>query len=320
MIPDANLVTRFAADLDALAAPGRKIGIAVSGGPDSLALLLLAAAVRPGAVEVATVDHGLRAESADEALTVTRICAELGVPHSVLAVTVEPGASLQAQAREARYQALAHWAEERGLSAIATAHHLDDQAETLLMRIARGSGVGGLAGVQASRPLPNGVQLVRPLLGWRRSELESIVAGAGLTPIDDPSNADERYDRTRARALLASTQWLEPERMAQVAVNAANAEEALGWSAAQAFESRAEREGKGIKLDPNGLPRELKRRLLVGALAALGADEPAGPALMRALEALDAGETVTLAGLKLEGGTRWRLSPAPPRRERPFTP
>ena len=188
------------------------------------------------------------------------------------------------------------------------------------MRIARGSGVGGLAGVQASRPLSNGVQLVRPLLGWRRSDLAAIVAEAGLTPVDDPSNADERYNRTRARALLASTEWLEPERLAQVAANAADAEEALGWSAAQAFESRADRNGESIKLDPSGLPRELKRRLLVSAFAALGAEEPAGPALMRALEALEAGETVTLAGLKLEGGAHWRLSPAPPRRPRPFTP
>ncbi len=136
----------------------------------------------------------------------------------------------------ARYQALARWAEDRGLTAIATGHHLDDQAETLLMRVARGSGVGGLAGVQASRPLSNGVQLVRPLLGWRRSELDAIVAEAGLTPVDDPSNADERYDRTRARTLLASIEWLDPERLAQVATNAADAEEALGMVSRPGFQ------------------------------------------------------------------------------------
>ena len=320
MIPDAALVTRFAADLDALVTPGDRIGVAVSGGPDSLALLLLAAAARPGVIEAATVDHGLRTGSAGEAGMVAHLCTELGVPHATLAVTVEPGASLQAQARMARYQALALWAKDRGLTAIATGHHLDDQAETLLMRVARGSGVGGLAGVQASRPLSISVQLVRPLLGWRRSELTTIVAEAGLTPVDDPSNADERYDRTSARALLASTEWLDPERLAQVAANAADAEEALAWSAAQAFKSRADRNGESIRLDPSDLPRELRRRLLVTAFDALGAEEPAGPALMRALESLEAGATVTLGGLKLEGGDHWRLSPAPPRRPRPFTP
>src|SRR5258708_6038677 len=171
------LLDRFRANLDALVAPDLSIGIAVSGGPDSFALLLLAAAARPGQVEAATVDHGLRPEAADEALFVAGICAGLGVPHSILPICwgEVPETAIQERARQQRYRLLGYWAEEHTLDALATAHHADDQAETLLMRLARGSGVRGLAGMRPRSVAPGSqVQLVRPLLGWRRIELEEI--------------------------------------------------------------------------------------------------------------------------------------------------
>ena len=315
MIPERSLIDRFRADLDALIPTDGRMGVAVSGGPDSLALLLLAAAAKPGSVEAATVDHGLRPEAAEEARSVAAICADLEVPHTVLDVTVGAGASMQARAREARYQALAEWAAAREIDAIATAHHLDDQAETVLMRAARGAGVGGLAGILSVRVLPcSTVTLIRPLLGWRRSELAAVVAGAGLTPVEDPSNADERFDRTHARALLADIDWLDPERLAQVGANAADADDALDWATARIFDERAKRQGVTMTIDPAGLPRELRRRLLIAAFTALGIREPGGPELVRAIKALERAETVTLAGLKLEGGATWKLSPAPPRR------
>ena len=290
--------------------------MAVSGGPDSLALLLLAAAARPGLVEAATVDHSLRPESRAEAETVAGVCKTVAVPHSILTLDwpKAPQSNLQARAREARYEVLGAWAPERGLTAVATAHHADDQAETLLMRLARGAGIGGLGSVRARRPLVKGVQLVRPLLGWRKAQLAALVANAGVKPVDDPSNRDPRHDRVRMRQWLKGADWADPERLAASAAWLNEADEALDWALAPLAETRVTRDGGSLVVDPSGLPRELQRRLLLAAFGELGAPRPRGPELGRALDKLRKGGTTTLAGLKLEGGTAWRLRFAPPRR------
>ncbi|HET8611760.1 MAG TPA: tRNA lysidine(34) synthetase TilS, partial [Sphingomonas sp.] len=209
---DARLVERFRADLDQLllesdaGGPNARLGVALSGGPDSGALLILAAAAAPGRVTALTVNHQIRPESGAEADRAAAMAASLGVPHRIARVMVERRASVQAAAREARYAALAQWADEEGLGAVLTAHHADDQAETLLMRLARGAGVAGLAGIRPARrllpscscesrsPEPQAppsetlgsrfrgnterTLLLRPLLGWRKAELEAIVAAA----------------------------------------------------------------------------------------------------------------------------------------------
>jgi tRNA(Ile)-lysidine synthase len=315
MKPAGEAIARFAADLDALLASGERIGLAVSGGPDSLALLLLASAARPGLVDAATVDHGLREESRVEAETVASICEQLRVPHTILTADWArlPAANIQSEARTMRYRLLASWAEERGLPAVATAHQADDQAETLLMRLARGSGVGGLGGARASRSLTEQVLLVRPLLDWRRSELADIVEKAGLVAIDDPANRDPRHDRSRFRHMLASADWADPARLAASAAALRDADEALDWALAPLIESRLLRERGRVTLDPSDLPAELRRRLLLAAFAMLAAPAPRGRDLSRAMAALDNGATITLSGLKLQGGTRWRLTPEPPR-------
>lgn len=314
--PPFQFVERFAADLGALLPVEARVGVAVSGGPDSLALLLLAAAARPGMVEAATIDHGLRAESAAEAAMVADLCEQLGVPHRTLLADwpEAPTTNIQASARAMRYRLLNEWAIDRGLPAIATAHHADDQAETLLMRLLRGSGVGGLGATRSKRPLSEAVQLVRPLLGWRKSELISMVEEAGLNPVDDPSNSDPKHDRTRIRALLKDADWADPARLAASASALRDADEALDWALAPLIGSRISRDGEALVVDPSGLPRELKRRLLLAGFAELAASPPRGPDAMRAMDALERWETVTLSGLKLEGGIRWRLSLEPPRR------
>ena len=311
MAVDPDLVLRFRRDLAALtgADPGR-IGVAVSGGPDSVALLLLAAAACPGAVAAATVDHGLRPESADEAAFVAALCAERSIAHATLTPDAPIGGSLQAAAREARYALLERWRARAGMDWLVTAHHLDDQAETVLMRLNRGAGVAGLSGVRAV----NG-RVLRPLLGWRRAELAAIVAAAGITPIDDPSNVDPRFDRVRLRQALAESDWLDPGPVARSAAALAEAEEALAWMTAQLFETRVREEAGAWMLDPADLPPERRRRLLLAILARLNAPAmPRGDEVTRLLAALEIGANATLAGVKCRGGATWRFEAAPARR------
>jgi tRNA(Ile)-lysidine synthase len=317
--PPPDLVLRFRRDLESLAGSVDKLTVAVSGGPDSLAMLLLARAAYPGGVRAATVDHGLRPESPAEASAVARLCAELGVPHRILAARVErSGEGLQAAARSARYSALGEWMATEGLQLLVTAHHADDQAETLLMRLNRGSGVAGLAGVRASGPVPRSggtLRLCRPLLGWRRSELEAIVAEAGIEPAQDPSNGDEAFDRARLRRQMGEAPWLDSAALARSAALLAEAEAALEWTAGPLFAARVDQAGGGVSLRPHGLPPELVRRLVLRCLrlAAPGA-LPRGEQLASLIARLQEGRSATLCGVKATGGESWRFETAPPRR------
>ena len=311
----------FAADLAALVDPATRLGIAVSGGPDSLALLFLAALASPGRIEAATVDHALREGSRAEAEQVATLCAARNIPHAILTArwTVPPAGNIQARARTERYALLGEWARERRLAAVATAHHADDQAETLLMRLARGSGVAGLAATRPRRPLADGVDLIRPLLGWRRAGLAAIVAEAGVASVDDPSNRDSRHDRSRMRDVLASADWADPLRLASSAAHLRDADEALDWALAPLLGDRLTERDDGIEIDPFNLPRELQRRLLLAAFARLAAPVPRGPELTAALDRLLAGHPSTLSGLKLDDigsieRSRWRVAPARRRR------
>jgi len=317
MTPAPALVERFRADLAALSAAEERIGVAVSGGPDSLALLLLAAAARPGLVEAATIDHRLRPGARAEAGMVAALCAQLGIPHEIVALEWEepPATAIQERAREARYAALGAWAGRRGLHALATAHQADDQAETLVMRLNRGAGVRGLAGMRPNSVIPGGqLPLVRPLLGWRRTELEAICTAAGLEPAADPSNTDETYERVRIRHALDSASWLDPPALARSATHLAAADDALGWVAEGLALARITDDKDGLQIDATGLPTELQRRLLLIAFARFHATEPRGPDLSRAIDALASGGTATLSGLLLKGGQSWRISQAPPRK------
>ena len=319
MVP-AALVERFTNDLDALAAPGARLGVAVSGGSDSLGLLALAAAARPGLIEAATVDHGLRPEATAEAVMVADVCETLGVPHATLNVRWRdpPTTAIQERARRERYRLLGYWADERSREAIVTAHHADDQAETLLMRLARGAGVRGLAGMRPRSIVPgSGVRLLRPLLGWRREELEQVCAGAGLTPVADPSNDDPRFERVRMRAAIADAEWLDGGAVARSASHLADADLALDWAMRREWHQSVHEKGSLITYRPADAPGEIRRRIVARALRKLateGEAEPRGAELDRLLEVLAEGGSATLRGVLCRGGSEWRFTPAPERR------
>jgi tRNA(Ile)-lysidine synthase len=308
-LPEAA-VTRFSNAVSGLVAPAdrQSMGVCVSGGPDSVALLLLARAAFPG-VEAATVDHGLRPESAREAADVARICGDLGLRHEALRLADRPAGNLQDWARKARYAALEHWADTRGRSVLLTAHHVDDQLETLLMRLNRGSGVGGLAGIRAR----NG-RVVRPLLGWRKAELEALVRDAGVLAADDPSNRDARFDRARLRAVLSTVDWIDADAASRSAAALAEADAALAWAAEECAAVRVTDDAGGLGFDPAGVPAEIVRRVVARCLTRIDTDAaPRGEALDRLISALWAGETATLAGVKCWGGDLWHFAAAPPR-------
>jgi tRNA(Ile)-lysidine synthase len=320
--PEGRLVERFAADLDALVEPGTRLGLAVSGGPDSLALLLLAAAARPGEVEAATVDHGMRAEAVAEAEMVAGLSERLDVPHTLLQIEwdVPPSSAIQEQARDVRYGALAAWMSERSLDALVTGHQLDDQAETLVMRLARGSGVRGLKGMRPASVVPGqpDLKLLRPLLGWRRSELEGICAAAGLEPAADPSNLDERFERVRTRRALADTDLLPADALARSAANLAAADEALDWAAGEEWRARVEQSDSEIRYRPSAAPAEVRRRVVARAIARLATEgagqELGGRELDRLIGEVEAGRTATLRGVRCSGGSEWCFAPAGARR------
>jgi tRNA(Ile)-lysidine synthase len=338
LTPPAELIARFRRDLEAItgAAPdaGHKLGVAVSGGADSLALLLLAAAAYPGHVVAATVDHGLRPEAAKEAAFVHRLCERLGVPHDILTRPdgTPPVGNLQEWARWLRYFLLQFWSasgtfrSDRPWRAewVAVAHQQDDVVETFLMRARRGAGVRGLAAMRRTRPLCEGIPgpaLVRPLLGWSRTELADIVATAGLSAVEDASNSDARYDRARMRALLAESDELPAARLALAASNLRHAEDALKWIAEREWSARSRIENHEVVwLDPTDLPHELRRRLAERAIDYIRFEfeletEIRGDSLDRIVATLNSGGTGTIAGVKAEAKrAEWRFSLAPARR------
>jgi tRNA(Ile)-lysidine synthase len=314
-MPNAPLdavVARFRGEVDRLIAPGEaSLGVAVSGGPDSLALLLLCDAAFPNRTFAATVDHGLRPESANEAAFVALLCQSMGVPHVVLKPDSAPKGNVSDWARQVRYRALEDWAADRNLAAILTGHHADDQLETVIMRLNRGSGVVGLSGIRARQG-----KVVRPLLSWRRSELLALVEAAGIAPVEDPSNRDDRFDRARLRKALAGAEWLDPLASTQSAAALAQADEALEWAAETYFAKRAVNKDGMVSLDPQGLPAELIRRLVLRSLAVIAPEaRPRGDELARLIAGLAAGRVATLAGVLCTGGAFWLFTPAPPRRK-----
>ena len=216
--------------------PEDNIALAVSGGADSLALLVLFAEWRrrntwPGKARVIVVDHGLRPESAEEATFVQSAAAQQGLNCKVLRWSGDkPRRNLQEEARLARYRLISNYMNEAGASVLLLGHHLDDQAETLLDRLTRGSGVFGLSAMASEeRHGPAGLHLKRPLLSVPKQRLEASLRARGLSWCEDPSNLDERYKRVRLRRMAArlEEEGLSADRLAQTATHMRRAREAL---------------------------------------------------------------------------------------------
>lgn len=312
-----DLEARFGAAMTGLAksaglADGAdRLGIAVSGGPDSMALLDLAHRALAGRIAAATVDHGLRPASADEAAMVARWCAERGIDHVTLHPDRPVEGNVQAWARAVRYALLDQWRADMGLALVLTAHHADDQLETVLMRLNRGAGLSGLAAI---RGLTGSV--ARPLLGVRKDALVAYARTRGLPFAQDPSNSDARFDRAALRARLAQAPWLDAQGAARSAAALAEADAALRWLVDDLAARHIRVEPPGVRLDRADFPREVRRRLLLRMIALADPDAPAprGEAVDRLLDSAESGGKASIGALIVQGGRAWTVSLAPPRK------
>ena len=280
-------------DADALFAPlaaYSRIGLAVSGGPDSLALMLLAhrhaeAGGRPERFIVYSVDHGLRPEAADEVAFVLRESARLGFRARGLRWEGEkPATGLQEAARLARYRLISEAMQEDGAEILLTAHHLGDQAETVLMRLAHGSGIEGLRGMDYFSEM-GALRIVRPLLGIDPAELRRLVDAAGIVPVADPSNTDLDYERVRWRGMMPRLAGLglDARRLGKLAERMRDADRALEAMTDQAFAKVSISEDRSSAVLED-VPRAVAVRVVGRALNIIGARQK--PHALAAVEAL----------------------------------
>ncbi|MGR3637637.1 MAG: tRNA lysidine(34) synthetase TilS [Shimia sp.] len=276
-----------------------RIGVAVSGGGDSMALLDLLRQLGVAEICVASVNHGLRAEAAEELALVAAYAAQHGLSHDILKWHWEGAGNLQAAARDGRRAALHDWAVRRGIAHVALGHTADDQAETFLMRLARGSGVDGLAGMAEAR-MDGAVTWLRPALGARRGALRGHLRAAGIDWAEDPSNEDVRFDRVKARQMMEGLAplGLTVDRLVQTSEHMARERDTLHWAARQAKAGAAQVVAGDVVLDAEALemmPESMALRVVADALCFVSGEtyRPRFKALKAALESR---KSVTLHG------------------------
>ncbi|MEX0836599.1 MAG: tRNA lysidine(34) synthetase TilS, partial [Nitriliruptor sp.] len=300
---------------------GAAVVVALSGGPYSTALAYLATEARPDLiVTLVHVRHGLR-DDTEDVVVVERHAAYLGLALEITAVAVaRSGRGLEAAARDARYAALRRVASDRGAEAILVGHTADDQAETVVLRIARGTGVGGLAAMR-----PRSADLVRPLLRLRRADLRRFVALEGLPVASDPTNDDARLRRVLVRSqVLPLLGEVGPDpvgALGRLAALAAEDDDALGALADAAFGEVAVRCGDVLAVRDEQLerlPAAVQRRLWRRVFADLGQALPPPAAVIADLLALRAGRRLQVGALEVSAGGGWRA--VAPRRSIPSPP
>ncbi|MXN65401.1 tRNA lysidine(34) synthetase TilS [Stappia sp. GBMRC 2046] len=291
----------------------KRIAVGVSGGPDSLALLYILsrwrAEDRSRGIVAFTVDHGLRPEAADEAAHVAAVCRSLAISHEILKWQgPKPDADVQAAARKARQDLLVGAARKAGADALALAHHRDDQAETFLLRLARGSGVYGLGAMRGETHW-DAMPVFRPLLDVPKSRLIGTLRRAGIGWCEDPSNEDARYARARIRKLmpLLAREGLTAERLSQTANRLARAADALDvWTSGVIGAGATVHPAGPVKLLMSifdGMPAEIRYRVFSRVLRFVGGGgyAPRFEKLQRLCDDLLAGteRKATLAGAVL---------------------
>lgn len=279
------------------------VAVAVSGGGDSMALLHLAARYSGRPVHAVTVDHGLRDVWAELEL-VANAARELDVPHTVLRWDWDGQGSLQAQARAARKVLISEWALDQGITRVLLGHTRDDQAETVLLRLARGSGVDGLAAMQVQAQT-HGVTWHRPLLGHSREALRDWLRAHDISWAEDPSNDDPRFDRVRARQMMQHLTGLglTPDRLVQTADHAGAARRSLQRAARDWVRDHAQQVLGCVRLDGSvlDLSDDTPRRVLAGAVQWAGRSDyrPSWGPLQAAAASVQAGQVATLGGCLL---------------------
>ena len=272
--------------MEKLAAPWPGV-VAVSGGGDSLALMhLLSEWARRSRREppvVLTVNHRLQPRSAANARRVVDWAKKAGLKAHVLTWTgARPRADIEAEARQVRYALMGAWCRKRGIEALYVGHTRDDQAETFLLRLARGSGLDGLAAMRAVSPYPvegfQGLRLVRPMIGLDRNELRAHLTARGQEWFEDPMNADPRFSRVRVRAAMdaLTSAGLTSARIADAAVHLGRAREALDAVTAAVIRQSCRADGKAILIEAGALraaPREVGLRVLAQILMKVGSQD-----------------------------------------------
>ncbi|WP_254701987.1 tRNA lysidine(34) synthetase TilS [Roseivivax sp. THAF30] len=321
-----SLDDRFAAAMGQLLGPDfpSEIGLAVSGGGDSMAMLSLAhnwTRAWGVGLRVVTVDHGLRPGSADEARLVAEECRVLGWPHDVLTWKGWDGqGNLQDAARRARLSLIDAW--RGGMRDVLFAHTADDQAETILMRLRRGSGVEGLSGMAMVRQASD-MRILRPLLNERRETLRFHLRVLRMPFADDPSNDDDRFERVRLRKLLAALdeEGLGVEALTRTAARMQRARAALRARAAEVASRIATEEWGQVVIARDGfadIERDTQMRLLAAALQFVAGSEyrPRAEALEALLDSCLGGRGGTLGGALLRiDGAALRIQREPARLE-----
>ncbi|MEM9342125.1 MAG: tRNA lysidine(34) synthetase TilS [Pseudomonadota bacterium] len=287
--------------------PPKRLGVAVSGGSDSLALLHLLHDWGRSTLFAVTVNHGLRPEAASEALHVERICTGLSIPHTIVEWQGWDGkGNLQDQARRTRYAMMADWGRDLGLDAIALGHTMDDQAETVLMRLARAAGVDGLSAM-SHRMTRHGIRFDRPLmLHARRSALRDSLERRGVRWVDDPSNEDEAFDRIKARKALATLEplGLTAETLSDVALHMRLTRQSLERITFDAAEDLTKSDAGDLIFDRAALrrqPDEIQRRLLAKGLQWVASADypPRRDPMIEAEVAVSLGKNTALHGCRL---------------------